>query len=279
MNDLQVRNVPFMGTELMAAQDESGQVWAGVRWMCDGIGMTEGQRKRQIANIQADRVLSKGGSNLILNKTGNGTREVFCLKLEYVPLWLAKVNITPTMEQETPDLADRLEQFQLRAKDVLAEAFTQPKATTPMSPAQLIAAQAQLLVDMERRMDEMQGQTRALEAKVDTAIKAFARPAEDHWRGDMDRAVKELCADIGWSLPKLQGKLYAELEEKANCNINARLSALRRRKKKNGMRYRDAQALTKLDAIAADKQLRAIYESIVRTEQARAVPAREGEAG
>lgn len=149
----------------------------------------------------------------------------------------------------------------------------------PMSPAQLIAAQAQLLVDMERRMDEMQGRARALEAKVDTAIKAFARPAEDHWRGDMDRAVKELCADIGWSLPKLQGKLYAELEEKANCNINARLSALRRRKKKNGMRYRDAQALTKLDAIAADKQLRAIYESIVRTEQARAVPAREGEAG
>lgn len=158
------------------------------------------------------------------------------------------------------------------------ERMRKQTAPAPMSPAQLIAAQAQLLVDMERRMDEMQGQARALEAKVDTAIKAFARPAEDHWRGDMDRAVKELCADIGWSLPKLQGKLYAELEEKANCNINARLSALRRRKKKNGMRYRDAQALTKLDAIAADKQLRAIYESIVRTEQARAVSTREGEA-
>lgn len=150
--------------------------------------------------------------------------------------------------------------------------------TAPMSPAQLIAAQAQLLVEMEQKVQAVQDQTLALQAKVDTAIKAFARPAEDHWRGDMDRAVKELCADIGWSLPKLQGKLYAELEEKANCNINARLSALRRRKKKNGMRYRDAQALTKLDAIAADKQLRAIYESIVRTEQARAVPAREGEA-
>lgn len=147
----------------------------------------------------------------------------------------------------------------------------------PMSPAQLIAAQAQILVEMEKRMDEMLGQAKALEAKVDTAIKAFARPAEDHWKSDMDKAIKELCADIQWSLPKLQGKLYAELEEKANCNINARLSALRKRKKKNGMRYRDAQALTKLDAIAADKQLRAIFESIVRTEQARAVPSGEGE--
>lgn len=147
-----------------------------------------------------------------------------------------------------------------------------------MSPAQLIAAQAQILVDMEQKMQAMQNQTLALEAKVDTAIKAFARPADDHWSGDMNRAIKELCADIHWSLPKLQGKLYAELEEKANCNINMRLTALRKRKKKTGMRYRDAQALTKLDAIAADKQLRAIFESIVRTWQARVVPSGEGAA-
>lgn len=66
MKDLEVRKVPFMGTELMAARDNDGQIWAGVRWMCDGIGFSEGQRKRQIANIQEDTVLSKGGSNLIL---------------------------------------------------------------------------------------------------------------------------------------------------------------------------------------------------------------------
>lgn len=145
----------------------------------------------------------------------------------------------------------------------------------PMTPAQLLAAQAQVLVDMERRMDVVHGQTQALEAKVDTAIKAFARPAEDHWRSDMDKAIKELCADIKWSLPKLQGRLYAELEEKANCNINARLSALRKRKKKNGTRYKDARALTKLDAIAADKQLRAIFEGVVRKWQA--IPAQESD--
>lgn len=140
-----------------------------------------------------------------------------------------------------------------------------------MSPAQLIAAQAKLLVDMEKRMDEMQGQTRALEAKVDTAMKAFSRPAEDHWRSDVDKAIKEVCATVGWSLPKFQGRLYSELEQTASCNINSRLTALRKRMKKNGMRYRDAQALTKLDAIAADKQLRAIFEGIVRSWQAGAV--------
>ena len=147
--------------------------------------------------------------------------------------------------------------------------------TQPMTPAQLLAAQAQLLVDMERRMDEMQGQTRALEAKVDTAMKAFSRPAEDHWRVDMDNAVKDLNKAMGWSLPKLRGKLFSELEHTVNCNLDARLRCLRNRKKKTGMRYRDAALLGKLDAIAADKQLRAIFEGIVRSYQAQAVPTGE----
>lgn len=146
--------------------------------------------------------------------------------------------------------------------------------TQPMTPAQLLAAQAQLLVDMERR-DEMQGQTRALEAKVDTAMKAFSRPAEDHWRADMDNAVKDLNKAMGWSLPKLRGKLFSELEHTVNCNLDARLRCLRNRKKKTGMRYRDAALLGKLDAIAADKQLRAIFEGIVRSYQAQAVPTGE----
>lgn len=151
-------------------------------------------------------------------------------------------------------------------------------AVQPMSPAQLIAAQAQILVEMEQKMEAMQNQTLALEAKVDTAMKAFSRPSEDHWKADMDKAIKELCAEIKWSLPKLQGRMYSELEQTANCNINARLGRLRVRKKKTGVRYRDAMALTKLDAIAADKQLRAIFEGIVRSWQARAVPKGEGEA-
>lgn len=142
----------------------------------------------------------------------------------------------------------------------------------PMTPAQLLAAQANLLVEMEQKMEAMQNQTIALEAKVDTAIKAFSRPAEDHWRADMDRAIKELNSDMGGSLPRLRGKLFAELEQTVNCNLSARVRKLRERKKKTGMRHRDVMELGKLDAIAADKQLRAIFEGIVRSYQAQQVP-------
>lgn len=159
----------------------------------------------------------------------------------------------------------------VQAFERMREAVQNP-TPPPMTPAQLLAAQAKVLVDMEQRMDQMQGQTRALEAKVETAIRAFSRPDKDHWKEDMDKAIKEVCELYGSSIIKLKGQLYAELEQKANCNINSRLAALRRRSKKSGMRCADAMALTKLDAIAADKKLRAIFEGIVRSWQATATP-------
>lgn len=122
MSDLVVKNVDLFGDSVMVAKDHAGNIWVGIRWICEGLGMTEGHLKRQIANIKKDLTLSRGGSNLILNK-GSGEREVFCLKLDYVPLWLAKVNITPAIQAERPELADKLLEYQLKAKDVLAAAF------------------------------------------------------------------------------------------------------------------------------------------------------------
>ena len=84
MNELEVKRVPFMGTDLMAAKDESGTIWAGVRWMCDGMGLSEGQTKSERLRIQNDSVLSKGGRNLVLPSKG-GNQSTLCLKLDFVP--------------------------------------------------------------------------------------------------------------------------------------------------------------------------------------------------
>ena len=139
----------------------------------------------------------------------------------------------------------------------------------PMTPAQLIAAQAQVLVQMEQRMDAIQSQQTALEQKVETAIKVFSRPSEDHWKADIDKAIKEQCQEKGMNLLAIRGQLYQELERRCGCNIDSRLRCLRQRMKKHGMRHRDAMELTKLDAVAADKKLRAAFEGVVREWQAR----------
>ena len=69
--------------------------------------------------IQEDVVLSKGGRKIILPTTG-GNQEVLCLELSFLPLWLAKINANII---DDPEVQDRLVDYQLNAKDVLAEAF------------------------------------------------------------------------------------------------------------------------------------------------------------
>ena len=94
--------------------------------------------------------------------TNGGNQETLCLKLDFVPLWLAKISITPTMEQETPDLAETLMEYQLKAKDVLAAAFLpqQAKSTAKKSAEELAAADkratAMLLNAKNRTADRFQ---------------------------------------------------------------------------------------------------------------------------
>lgn len=126
MNDLVVKKVDLCGDVIVAAQDKDGQVWAGVRWLCDGLGLSEGQRNRQLLNIGSDIVISKGISNLILPTKG-GKQEVLCLRHDFVPLWIAKITVTPSMKENNPELVEKLVQYQLKAKDVLAEAFLPKK--------------------------------------------------------------------------------------------------------------------------------------------------------
>lgn len=45
---------------LKAAQDKENVVWVGVRWVCEGIGLSDGQVKRERKRLQDDLVLSKG---------------------------------------------------------------------------------------------------------------------------------------------------------------------------------------------------------------------------
>lgn len=181
MSDLEIKKVPFMGAELMAARDNDGQIWAAVRWMCDGIGLTKGQMQNERNRIHGDKVLSKGERNLVLPTKG-GDQNTLCLKLDFVPLWLAKISITPTMEQEAPELAATLEQYQLRAKDVLAAAFLPGSAksvhTTPPCPPESAGGVAQLL--------------KVLRA----AMKDNDQPPEI-----ISEAIEKLCQQFGVRLP------------------------------------------------------------------------------
>lgn len=155
----EIKKVPFMGTELIAARDDDGQIWAGVRWICNGIGFNKGQTNSQVEKIKEDNVLCKGYGNFRI-PTNGGFQETLALKLEFVPLWLAKISVTPKMKQESPELADRLIQYQLKAKDVLAEAFLPKQPKTIQSREELLAqaclAAHEVIEEQRLKIQEMQ---------------------------------------------------------------------------------------------------------------------------
>ena len=130
MAGLAVKDVQFNGSTLRAAQDAENIIWVGVRWVCEGLGLSEDRTKYERKKIQKDLVLVQGVKFYPLG-SGNSDTDVLCLKLDFLPLWLAKISITPTMKRENPQLVENLIEYQLKAKDVLADAFLNKDAITP----------------------------------------------------------------------------------------------------------------------------------------------------
>ncbi len=122
MNDLVVKSVDLFGDSVMAAKDREGNIWAGINFFCRGLGMSKRQRDFQVEKVKSDKVLSRG-CTLLRAGVFDPANEAYALRLDFIPIWLAKITITDKMQKENPGLAEKLLQYQLKAKDILADAF------------------------------------------------------------------------------------------------------------------------------------------------------------
>jgi uncharacterized protein YoxC len=171
MQEMIVKNVDVMGDFITAAKDHDGNVWVGVRWVCDALDMTEGQMKRQIKNIKKDMLFGEGGSNQIPLPTAQGTQDVFCIRNDFIPLWLAKINITEKTREERPEFSKKLLKYQLKAKDILAAAFLPKQDVPPLTLQQQIQTIA-------KGTDELYQRVNAVTADV-TAVKGEIQALKD----------------------------------------------------------------------------------------------------
>lgn len=153
MSGLAIKDVRFNGATLRAAQDAENIIWVGVVWVCQGLGLSEGQMKNERKKIQTDEVLSQGTKFHPLG-SGNSDSEVLCLKLDFLPLWLAKIHVTPKMRRDNPQLADKLNTYQLKAKDVLASAFLNKNALTPQGDYIEQITKLQIAIEEMRRENQ-----------------------------------------------------------------------------------------------------------------------------
>lgn len=124
MGELKIKEVDFNGATLMATQMEDEKIFVGVNWVCEGIGFDRNGKDTQVKKIQRDIVLKEGCVKFDVG-VFDENNETLAIELNFLPLWLAKISITPKMQKENPFVAKNLVEYQLKAKDVLAKAFVE----------------------------------------------------------------------------------------------------------------------------------------------------------
>lgn len=222
----QIKEVEFDGDNLLAISN-AGKVYVGIKWVAQGIGLTHSQADRQIRNIREDLVLGQGAANLLV-PTNGGPQTIIAIELDFLPLWLAKINVTPTMRRETPQVAEKLVTYQLKAKDVLASAFVRPKTS-----AELLLAQAELLVETERRMAQVEQmqlqQQQVIQAQEEKLSAMIHVMSETPVRSRIVRKVKELARHRNTSVQEAWHEIYWVLEDKYGIDLKRRVQNKRNR--------------------------------------------------
>lgn len=117
--------VDFEGDQIFTIQDmRTGIIYAGIKSICKGIGFSENQITNQVSKVKDDIVLGKYQEKFLgPTGTNNVIQEISCIEVTKIPLWLAKINITPAIRTENPTLSRKLEFYQEKAGEVLASAF------------------------------------------------------------------------------------------------------------------------------------------------------------
>lgn len=244
MNELMVFQNPEFGE--LRTVERNGETWFCLADICRPLGlMTKDVRER----LKEDRVVTIPHTdrigrpkNMVFVDEGNLYRAIFQSRkpeAERFTDWVTE-EVLPSIRK------------------------TGGYTAKPMTLTENVAAQAQILLEQEKRLTR-------IEQRVETALTAIARPGGDTWVEDMKAAIAGYCKASGLMDTAGRGRLYEMLDREARCDTNARLRCLRQRRKEAGDRYKDYMALTKLDAIALDKKLRVAFEGIVARETARAV--------
>ena len=198
----EVKEIPFNGSTLLGIKDQNGQVWLAIRKTCTDIGLSDGQTRRQLANLKDDLIFKKAITNLRYPSKG-GEQETTCINEKFVTLWLAKISLTPSMQKKNPEAVQKLLEYQLEAADVLHKAFYETEEQKDAFHSKL---------GLEGRIEGMQVQINNMEnmlceqmEKLETVMDNMTLTTVQ--QGRLQRAVKDR---INYLLGGAHSKEYKE---------------------------------------------------------------------
>src|SRR3974390_1904697 len=105
--------IDFHGDELLAVQDERG-VWVPLKRPCEALGLDDSK--------QAARLKTKAwATTAVMAAVGadGKNREMFCLHIDSLPMWLATVDAS----RGSDVVREKLERYQVECAAVLRDPF------------------------------------------------------------------------------------------------------------------------------------------------------------
>lgn len=137
----------------------------------------------------------------------------------------------------------------------------------PLSTLEMFEMQLEIAKEHNSKINALESKTARLETTVDHIADAMTGTSTIAWTADMNRRINGLCKIHGLNYQTFRSGLYLTLESTARCNIAARKRNLQERMKASGCKYSEIKTVTKLQVVADDPKLRAIFENLVRAQQ------------
>nr|DAH29140.1 MAG TPA: regulatory protein [Caudoviricetes sp.] len=139
-----------------------------------------------------------------------------------------------------------------------------------LSPAEQLLAQAQLMVEQERRLKALENRAERTEQTMQKTLDIFSAPAvsPDDWTSAMNHQINTLVEQYGGNHRKFRSDRYAELELETGVDLKCRQTRLRNRMRKNGATETECKQVSILQVISRDRKLRPAFEAIIRRKAA-----------
>lgn len=132
----------------------------------------------------------------------------------------------------------------------------------PLSGAEQLLAQAQYLVEQERRLKAVEEK----QERFDNAVAVMAAPLMESgsWQARAQKAINTAVERCGLNHQMFRSELYEEVERRAHVDLGSRQTRMRKRMMTNGATATECRGITKLHVIARDDKLRVIFETVLR---------------
>lgn len=253
---LQVTDFNFYGDELIALKDNAtGEIFTAITHILRGIGFNPRQIEHQQNKILKDELLRSHTlkfSGVDLNMPS--VNEVWCISQRKLPIALAKINITPKMKKEQPELSERLLTYQDKCADVLASVFIDNQTASDINMQSITNA----LTSVANTLTTFTQTIAPLQQEINEIKKSHQKPKRkwSYWSSKMYPKYQLLTEYFQISNSELYKNLYIELQNMyPDIDLNQIID--------DYCYKNNLDSVYTLDVIERDTTLRSLFEDMV----------------